>query len=79
MLDIEYELRKCKECSCSRCNLNGTPGCYIDIAIKELNRYEQAFDALEKDKEVLKSDHDYLYTDGDDPDSVKAAYYGKNF
>lgn len=43
---LEYELRKCKECSCSRCNLNGTSGCYIDIAIKEINRYEQAFDSM---------------------------------
>lgn len=50
MQNLEYELRKCKECSCSRCNLNGTSGCYIDIAIKEINRYEQAFDALEKHK-----------------------------
>lgn len=33
MNNLEYELRKCKECSCSRCNLNGTTGCYIDIAI----------------------------------------------
>lgn len=46
MDDLTYELRKCKECSCSRCSLNGTPGCYIDIAIKELNRYEQAMDSL---------------------------------
>ena len=50
MLDLTYELKKCKECSCSRCNLNGTGGCYIEIAIKELNRYEQAFDAFEKNK-----------------------------
>lgn len=48
MQNLEYELRKCKECSCSRCNLNGTIGCYIDIAIKELKRHEQAFDALVK-------------------------------
>ena len=48
MLDLKYELKKCKECSCSRCSLNGTPGCYIEIAIKELERYEQAFDAMEE-------------------------------
>ena len=47
MLDLKYELKKCKECSCSRCNLNGTTGCYIEIAIKELDRYEQAFDSIE--------------------------------
>lgn len=47
MLDLEYELKKCKECSCSRCNLNGTSGSYIEVAIKELNRYEQAFDSIE--------------------------------
>ena len=47
MNKLEYELRKCKECSCSRCNLNGTSGCYIDIAIKEINRYEQALDSIE--------------------------------
>ena len=46
MKNLEYELRKCKECSCSRCNLNGTSGCYVDIAIKEINRYEQAFDSM---------------------------------
>ena len=46
MLDLKYELKKCKECSCSRCNLNGTDGCYIEIAIKELDRYEQAFDSM---------------------------------
>lgn len=46
MNELTYELRKCKECSCSRCSLNGTSGCYVDIAIKELNRYEQAMDAL---------------------------------
>lgn len=46
MNDITYELRECKECSCSRCLLNGTDGCYIEIAIKELGRYEQAMDAL---------------------------------
>lgn len=47
-LNLKYELKKCKECSCSRCNLNGTPECYIEIAIKELDRYEQAFDAMEE-------------------------------
>jgi hypothetical protein len=46
MLDLKYELKKCKECSCSRCNLNGTKGCYIEVAIKELERYEQAFDSM---------------------------------
>ena len=46
MQNLEYELKKCKECSCSRCHLNGTCGCYIDIAIKELNRYEHAFDSM---------------------------------
>ena len=46
MLDLKYELKKCKECSCSRCNLNGTSGCYIEVAIKELDRYEQAFDSM---------------------------------
>ena len=44
--DLTYELKKCKECSCSRCSLNGTPGCYIEIAIKEINRYEQAMDSI---------------------------------
>lgn len=48
---LKYELRKCTECSCSRCNLNGTKECYIEVAIKELGRYEQAFDAMEKNKD----------------------------
>lgn len=47
MLDLKYELKKCKECSCSRCNLNGTPECYIEVAIKEIDRYEQALDSIE--------------------------------
>lgn len=46
MIDLKYELKKCKECSCSRCNLNGTSGCYVEVAIKELDRYEQAFDSM---------------------------------
>ena len=46
MFDLKYELKKCKECSCSRCNLNGTSGCYVEVAIKELSRYEQAFDSM---------------------------------
>ena len=46
MNNLEYELRKCKECSCSRCHLNGTHECYIEVAIKELDRYEQAFDSM---------------------------------
>lgn len=48
MENLEYELRKCKECSCSRCHLNGTDGCYIEVAIKEIGRYEQAFDSMKK-------------------------------
>ena len=48
MTDLKYELKKCKECSCSRCNLNGTSDCYIEVAIKEIDRYEQAFDAIDK-------------------------------
>jgi hypothetical protein len=51
MLDLRYELKKCKECSCSRCNLNGTTGCYIEVAIRELERYEQAFDSMREHDE----------------------------
>lgn len=78
MFDLAYELRKCTECSCSRCVLNGTKDCYVEVAIKELNRYEQAMDAITKSKDEANSDA-YLYKDGDDPDSVRAAYYSKNF
>jgi hypothetical protein len=46
MTDLAYELRKCTECSCSRCVLAGTSGCYVEVAIKELRRYEQAMDSL---------------------------------
>ena len=53
MQNLIYELKKCKECSCSRCSLNGTRGCYVEIACKELSRYEQAMDAL-------KIPNDYL-------------------
>ena len=57
MLDLKYELRKCTECSCSRCVLNGTRECYIEVAIKELERYEQAFDSMRKEnrKEAIKN------------------------
>lgn len=48
-MDLNYELRKCKECSCSRCVLNGTKECYIEIAIKELDRYDQAMDSMRID------------------------------
>ena len=51
--DLAYELKKCKECSCSRCSLNGTSACYIEVAIKELGRYEQAMDAIAKAKDEL--------------------------
>lgn len=57
--NLTYELRKCKECSCYRCVLNGTKSCYIEVAIKELGRYEQAMDAIAK----FKNEHipdDYL-------------------
>lgn len=50
MQNLEYELIKCTECSCSRCDLHGTDACYINVAIRELKRYEHAFDALEKYK-----------------------------
>ena len=50
MQNLDYELKKCKECSCSRCNLNGTPECYIEVAIKEICRYEQAFDSMKTHK-----------------------------
>jgi hypothetical protein len=48
MDSLKYELRKCTECSCSRCVLNGSKECYIEVAIKELERYEQAFDSIRK-------------------------------
>lgn len=58
MNNLTYELRKCKECSCSRCTLNGTKSCYIEVAIKELSRYEQAMDAIAKFKdEHIPSDY----------------------
>ena len=59
MNNLDYELRKCKECSCSRCVLNGTKNCFIEVAIKELGRYEQAMDAIAKAKDELIPD-DYL-------------------
>lgn len=49
--ELAYELKKCRECSCSRCVHNGTQACYIEIAVKELGRFEQAMDAFEKFKE----------------------------
>lgn len=54
-MDLTYELKKCKECSCSRCCLNGTKDCFIEIAIRELNRYEQAFDSFEQNRREFES------------------------
>ena len=56
MFDLAYELRKCTECSCSRCVLNGTKDCYVEVAIRELNRYEQAMDSIDDFKDA----HNYL-------------------
>ena len=50
MDDLKYELRKCTECSCSRCMLNGTKECYIEVKIKALERYEQDLDSIEEYK-----------------------------
>lgn len=52
--DLAYELRKCTECSCSRCNMCGTSNCYVEVAIKELSRYEQAMDALNVPSDYLE-------------------------
>lgn len=54
-MDLTYELKKCKECSCSRCCLNGTKDCFIEIAIRELGRYEQAFDSFEQNRREFES------------------------
>lgn len=54
-MDLTYELKKCKECSCSRCCLNGTKDCFIEIAIRELGRYEQAFDSFEQNRHEFES------------------------
>lgn len=56
MTELAKQLRHCKDCSCSRCYLNGTPGCYVELAITELNRYEQAFDLYDKYKEENVND-----------------------
>ena len=53
--DLAYELRKCRDCSCSRCNLRGTSGCYVDVAVKELARYEQAMDSLSSTLDYLSN------------------------
>lgn len=53
--DLAYELRKCKECSCSRCHHYGTPYCYVEVAIKELNRYEQAMDSLKIPNDYMEN------------------------
>lgn len=58
--NLAYELRKCTECSCSRCVLNGTKNCYIEVAIKELGRYEQAMDTLKEPLFVNGIPENYL-------------------
>lgn len=57
IFNLAYELRKCKECSCSRCNLAGTKHCYVEVAIKELDRYEQAMDSLVSPGEPIPDDY----------------------
>ena len=56
--DLAYELRKCTECSCSRCNLCGTPNCFVEIAIKKLSHYEQAMDSLVSPGEAISTEYD---------------------
>lgn len=53
--DLAYELRKCKECSCSRCHYYGTSYCYVEVAIKELGRYEQAMDSLKIPNDYMEN------------------------
>lgn len=53
-MDLIYELRKCKECSCSRCMLNGSKECFIEVAIKELDRYDQAMDSIKIPNDYLE-------------------------
>lgn len=55
IFDLACELKKCKECSSSRCNLNGTAACYVEIAVRELNRYEQAMDTLKIPSDYLEN------------------------
>ena len=55
--NLIYELRKCKDCSCSRCYLNGTEGCFVDLAVRELNRYEQAMDSLKTSTEEIPASY----------------------
>ena len=54
--ELTDKLRKCVECSCSRCTKSGTTDCYVEIAIRELNRYEQAFDAFKTFEEYVKGE-----------------------
>ena len=56
--NLAYELRKCTECSCCRCILAGTKQCYVEIAIKELSRYEQAMDSLVSPGEAIPTKYD---------------------
>ena len=63
MDNLKYELRKCTVCSCSRCVLNGSKECWIEVAIKELDRYEQAFDAMQK--ESRKESIEKLFEEAD--------------
>lgn len=48
MRDLETNLRKCTDCTCSRCWRNGSKDCYIEVAIRTIRRYEQAFEIVEK-------------------------------
>lgn len=58
MNDLIFQLRKCKDCSCSRCYLNGTDGCYVELAITELKHYEQAIDVVSKYFKKYEEDYE---------------------
>lgn len=47
MSNLAYELRKCKECSCSRCHMNATQECYIEEAIRQMGQDEKIIDTFQ--------------------------------
>ena len=49
--DLVERLRKCPDCSCSRCQAYGTPFCAVKEAIRELKRFDHVIDTINNTKE----------------------------
>ena len=47
--DLIQRLKKCPDCSCSRCQAYGTLFCAVTEAARELERFDRVIDLLNKE------------------------------